>query len=123
MTVPWNCRNVPTTHVEALPLTADGKCKAVPKISDVPKICTNNQWVNINIYQHYPKIQHTIGTKNNLDTKESFSLDDRQEKHPVILVIRNFACPQADGKLKNVSFCPIFCPKKCQIVLDLKYVK
>ena len=49
MTVPWNCRNVPTTHVEALPLTADGKCKADPKISDVPKICTNNQWVNINI--------------------------------------------------------------------------
>ena len=50
MTVPWNCRNVPTTHVEALPLTADGKCKAVPKISDVPKICTNNQWVNINMH-------------------------------------------------------------------------
>ena len=49
MTVPWNCRNVPTTHVEALPLTADGKCKADPKISDVPKICTYNQWVNINI--------------------------------------------------------------------------
>ena len=45
MTVPWNCRNVPTTHVEALPLTADGKCKAIPEINDVLDICTNNQWV------------------------------------------------------------------------------
>jgi len=44
MTVPWNCRNVPTTHVEALPLAVDGKCKAIPKISDIPKICTNNKW-------------------------------------------------------------------------------
>ena len=46
MTVPWNCRNVPTTHVEALPLTADGKCKAIPEISDVPEICAKNKWVN-----------------------------------------------------------------------------
>ena len=59
MTVPWNCRNVPTTHVEALPLTGDGKCKADPKITDVPKICTNNQWVNINIstIQKYSRLK------------------------------------------------------------------
>ena len=79
MTVPWNCRNVPTTHVEALPLTADGKCKAIPEISDIPKICTNNQWVNMNIstIQNYCRLKprpFQISAKYNSWIAENFNL-------------------------------------------------
>ena len=39
MTVPKDCRLVPTTHLEALPLTTKGRCLADPKTTDITKFC------------------------------------------------------------------------------------
>ena len=51
---------------------------------------------------------HTIGIKNISDTKQLVFLNldahYQQEKRPVISVLRSFARPQADGKLKNDLF-------------------